>query len=627
MSYISIHDTHRLPYENARSVTAKSVQSGNTTPIKFKNGLDGTEIGYTLKTNAKGYLCDTDGTLYANGVYVDEDAYITVILVNGKTATWIVRKESEISINNGLFLGKEIQPGEEIPGKEYVWFEGVKRLVLGSANMLENKVLPFYDLAYLPRINEWNETQEVYEFSLSKMTYDIGEFAKTLVMQWTGDTPSNHGPIQITLGYVNYADRFRYAQHCMVMNVSPYRMTLVDKNSGKTIGSVDPNGGTLNIGLFFIEDDETGNWVEDEDTLMFNGSDASSTGDGTTVEITGAPIGGVYPVEINDRTPDVLVIVAKNLTLSGTPKPGEIKIKLTATQANLTRAKRVTVWFRNEDTGDGQGLPAVVGFGTSTKLLLLYPYTMREIYVPACSALNPTFTDSFGPVVLNNDVLPTATGVQKTISGGASFEIPSKCGGFVITSSASSADVNLTFKTTESYYTKISVTASTGYVRLNLKNDSDGIVQHSIIMAAFGVIGVRNAHGSLYIDGGQIDGDYTCDWANGIWVANFTAHLANKVDFCLMSRTTGHKYGAYSGMNDLKIKIPLASTEDGEFEIYLTDYAAHSRSTSNELRVYITSSDGVDYPVTSDIDIVDDIFVNGGRYVFRKSGGTITRIV
>lgn len=627
MSYISINDTHRLPYENARSVTAKTVQSGNTTPIKFKNGLNGQEIGYTLKTNARGYLCDTDGTLYANGVYVDEDAYITVVLVNGKTATWIVKRESEIDINNGKLLGKEVLPGEEIPGKEYVEFEGVKRLVLGSANMAENKVLPYYDLAYLPRINEWNESQEVYEFSLSKLTYNIGEFAKTLVMQWTGATPSNHAPIQITLGYENYDDRYRYAQHCMVMNVSPYRMTLVDRNSGKTIGSVDPNGGTLNIGLFFIEDEETGNWVEDEDTLMFDMADASSTGDGTTVEITGAPVGGFYNVIINDRTPDTLVIIAKNLTLSAVPKPGEIKIKLVGNYATLTKDRKITLWFRNEDTGDGAGLPARFYFGSTGNCAFLYPASVKEIFVPALTVDNPTFTDSFGPFPLNNDIPHAGTHVTKNLSTSQQMNVPMNCDSLEINETASNPEVTLVFNSSQNYYTKINVTTSSGYLRLRLKNSTDGVVQHELVVAAYAVIGVRNAAGSLFLDGEQVDGDYTCDWANGVWKADFTAHFANKVDFCLMGRLTGHYYGTYSGKNDLKIKIPLASTDDGDFEIYLTDYASHTRGNANELRVYITSSDGVDYSVTSDVDIVDNIFVNGGRYVFRKSGATITRIV
>ena len=624
MSYISINDTHRLPYENARSVTAKTVQSGNTTPIKFKNGLDGQEIGYTLKTNAKGYLCDNNGTLYANGVFVDEDAYITVVLVNRHVISWIARKESEISVNDGKLLGKVVPPDEQIPGKEYMQIGGEWRIVLHSANDSENRTLKFDDLDNVPGMNEWRETEEVYRFDQNNLSYNIGEFAKTLVMQWDGTPPTNHNPIRITLGYEIAGTRHRYAQHCMVMNVSQYRMTLVDKNSGATIGNVDPLGGTLNIGLFFTQNSETGNWVEDEERLLFNGLDASDDGD--TVIITGTPVYGFYTVNINDRTPDRLTVVAKNLTLSAVPKPGEIKIKLVGNYATLTKERKITLWFRNEDTGDGAGLPARFYFGSAGSCAFLYPSSLKEIFVPAPTVDNPTFTDSFGPFPLDNDIPHVGTQVTKNLSASQQMNVPMNCDTLEINETGSNPEVTLVFNSSQNYYTKIAVTTSSGYLRLRMKNSTDGVVQHELVIAAYAVIGVRNAGGSLFLEGEQVDGDYTCDWSNGVWKADFTAHFANKVDFCLMGRLTGHYYGTYGGKNDLKIKIPLASTDDGDFEIYLTDYASHTRGTANELRIYITSSDGVDYSVTSSIDIVDDIFVNGGRYVFRKSGAVITRI-
>lgn len=625
MSYISINDTHRLPYENARSVTAKTVQSGNTTPIKFKNGLNGQEIGYTLKTNAKGYLCDNNGTLYTNGVFVDEDAYITVVLVNGHVISWIARKESEINVNDGKLLGKVVPPDEQIPGKEYMQIGGEWRIVLHSANDFENRTLKFDDLDNVPGMNEWRETEEVYRFDQNNLSYNIGEFAKTLVMQWSGNTPSNHDPIRITLGYEVNTNRHRYAQHCMVMNMSQYRMTLVDRNSGATIGSVDPLGGTLNIGLFFTQDSETGNWVEDEDRLLFNGLDASDDGD--TVTITGAPVNGFYNVAINDRTPDRLVIVAKDLTLSAVPRPGEIKIKLVGNYATLTKERKITLWFRNEDTGDGAGLPARFYFGPTANCAFLYPASLKQIFVPALTVDNPTFSDSFGPFPLDNDIPHTWAQVTKNLSTSQQMNVPMNCDSLVINETGSNPEVTLVFNSSQNYYTKITVTTSSGYLRLRLKNSTDGVVQHELVVAAYAVIGVRNAAGSLFLDGEQVDGDYDCDWANGVWKADFTAHFANKVDFCLMGRLTGHYYGTYGGKNDLKIKIPLASTDEGDFEIYLTNYASYTRGNANELRVYITSSDGVDYSVTSHIDIVDDIFVNGGRYVFHKSGAIITRIV
>lgn len=630
MSYISINDTHRLPYENARSVTAKTVQSGNTTPIKFKNGLNGQEIGYALKTNAKGYLCDNNGTLYTNGVFVDEDAYVTVVLVNGQSTCWIARKESEISVNDGKLLGKVVPPDEQIPGKEYMQIGGEWRIVLHSANDSENRTLAFDDLDNVPGMNEWRESEEVYRFDQNNLSYNIGEFAKTFVMQWSGNPPADHDPIRVTIGYEINGGRHRYAQHCMVMNMSQYRITLVDRNSGATIGSVDPLGGTLNIGLFFTQDEETGNWVEDEDRLLFNGLDASDDGD--TVTITGAPVGGFYTVAINDRTPNRLTVVAKNLTLSAVPKPGEIKIKLVGNYGTLTKERKITLWFRNEDTGDARGLPARFCFGSLAACALLYPATLKEIFVPALTVDNPNFTDSFGPIPLDNDIPHVGTLVTKNLSASQQMNVPPNCDTLVINETGSKPEVTLVFNSAQTHYTKVAVTTANGYLRLRMKNSTDGVVQYDLVIAVAGVIGVRNAAGSLYLDGGQIDADYTCDWDNGVWKADLTAHFANKVDFCLMGRLTGHYYGTYTSggdnpKNDLKIKIPLAAADDGDFEIYLTDYASHTRGSTRVLRIYFTSSDGVDYSVTSDIDIIDSIFVNGGRYVFRKSGALITRIV
>ena len=64
---ISIHATHRLPFFNA-TVTAKQLSS-STTPVAFKLAT-GKEIGFKIKTNARGFICRTDGTPYNDGVFV-----------------------------------------------------------------------------------------------------------------------------------------------------------------------------------------------------------------------------------------------------------------------------------------------------------------------------------------------------------------------------------------------------------------------------------------------------------------------------------------------------------------------------------------------------------------------------
>lgn len=367
MNYISIHDTHKLPYFNGK-VTAKSKQSGNTTPLVFINAENDEPLGYEIYTNARGYLCDKDGNLFTKGVFVMEDAYVTLTLGDGSSTSWIVRTESDIKINDGVLFGREVTPEEIEAGVEYKEIGGIKRIVLHSANTGKDNVLNMGDLNGVPPINEWKEVEDVVSFSLSKKTYDISEYAKILVMQWSGSNPSNHNPVDITLGYDKNGNRYRYAQHCMVYNASKIRFTLKDKNSGKVIGSVDPSG-TLNIGLFFFDNSTTGNWIEDEDRVLSNSSDAS-TNLTDTVVITGS---GTHELEVNDRTPSFLKIVADaNTASTQVPKASVVSLFLTASRDRLRKDKRVTISFQNNSssmktlpmsvyikTGDGKAIASV----------------------------------------------------------------------------------------------------------------------------------------------------------------------------------------------------------------------------------------------------------------------------
>ena len=60
---LSLCDTHRIPYPNA-TVTAYKLSDG-TTPLKFKVGKTGTPDRFEVKTNSRGYFCDTNGTIYS----------------------------------------------------------------------------------------------------------------------------------------------------------------------------------------------------------------------------------------------------------------------------------------------------------------------------------------------------------------------------------------------------------------------------------------------------------------------------------------------------------------------------------------------------------------------------------
>ena len=395
-NFLSIHDTHRLPYNNA-TITAKTVQSGDTTPIKFYSGHqpDSEELGFEVFTNARGYLCDRSGNLYTDGVFVKEDAYITVTLGDGARTSWIVRSDSDTVVNDGKLLGKIVDDRSQWEeGREYVQFGGHWHLVLHSANTPNNTKLPMSDLADVPPINKWEETEQVTLIGPMNKSVTVEEYTKTLVLQWNGTKPETHEPVYVTVKTAVTNGRHRYAQHCLVYNQTEMRLTLIDE-SGKTIGSIAPTG-TMNMGLFFLVDQNTGEWIEDDKLEDWDfGLDASNNG--TSVEITGAPVGGFYTVELNDRTPNVLRIVAKELNFAGIqPYPREIPIKLVGN--NLTKSRTIRLWFQNASENDGASLPAVFyETDANIPLCILYPATFCEIFVG-----EGQFTLDNAPMALDN---------------------------------------------------------------------------------------------------------------------------------------------------------------------------------------------------------------------------------
>ena len=135
---IAVTDTHRLCYPNG-TLTAKKY--GTTTNIKFYDGA-GNELGETVRLNAKGYFCASNGTIYANGVFVKEDATITLTFPDGATTSWTVKGEIAEQVNDGKLL--------DLNGNQ-VW----------SANSGNNYTLNYEDLANKPRINEWAECDQL----------------------------------------------------------------------------------------------------------------------------------------------------------------------------------------------------------------------------------------------------------------------------------------------------------------------------------------------------------------------------------------------------------------------------------------------------------------------------------
>lgn len=638
MNFISIHDTHRLPYNNA-TITAKRVQEGDTTPLEFFNAVDEESLGYEVYTNARGYICDRDGNLYTKGVFVREDAYVTATLGDGASTSWIVKPDSDVAINDGELLGRiednqAKREQEEREGKEFVLFNGHWHLKLHSANTPDNRTLPLKDLDGVPAFNEWEEVEQVVELKTNQTTVVVEEYTKVLVLQWSGTKPANHNVVTISVDTQVIDGRHRYAQHCLVYNQTGMRVVLKNTSSPQsTIGIIAPNG-TMNMGLFFLESSTVGEWIADDRYSDWDdGLDANKAG-GSVVYVEGIPTAGptdnnMFQVKITDRTPNVLHIVARNINFgSASPKPGEIKIKLTGD--HLTKARNITIWFTNNDAGEAEHLPAMFYSGDYyVKVFELYPATLTEIRVPAT---NTDFTPDNNIILLNNADRPLDNAVYKSGVGGGSFKVPQKCDLFMLNTTGNGSTVRVVFTGDENYYTRLSVTVASGFTRLQLVNDSDAVVQKEYLVCASGNFGVRNNKGLLYVDGDTVECDYSGNPDDdGIWYADMTAHFANKVDFTRMGQVTGKQFGNYKSgadhpKNDLYIKMPLSSTQDGVFEIEFTNYASHTRATQRLIRFYLRSTDGTDYSITDLMDTVDSIFVNGGRYKFSKSGAVITRI-
>lgn len=238
---ISIHATHRLPFFNA-TVTAKQLSS-STTPVAFKLAT-GEEIGFEIKTNARGFICRTDGTPYNDGVFVGEDAIVTATLGDGSSTSWTVTSESEIVIFDGVLYGREAESGDDPDTIVKVGDKYYKKLF--SANQKPNSQLSLDDLANVPSFTKWTDDQqiEVIDFKSTSKSYTvkIGLQTKVLVLKPKDDTELAAGVVfklflQATLAEDGESSRF--GRNIVITNFSKNRVVLYNVGISTPFGGVD----------------------------------------------------------------------------------------------------------------------------------------------------------------------------------------------------------------------------------------------------------------------------------------------------------------------------------------------------------------------------------------------------
>ena len=231
---ISLNTTHRLPFFNA-TVTAKQL-SDSTTPVQFYT-FTGESIGLTVRTNARGYICRTDGTPYTDGVFVKENAIITATLGDGSYTSWTVGADNEIIIFDGILYGRELKDGEQDPNAVIIGTKRYKKLF--SANQEPNSQLSLDDLANVPNFTKWTEDQqiEVIDFSnLNKQqVVTMGIQTKTVILLPKSGT-SIESPtvfnviLQATLDEQNES---RFGRNFTIMNLTPHRVVLKNAQFGQ----------------------------------------------------------------------------------------------------------------------------------------------------------------------------------------------------------------------------------------------------------------------------------------------------------------------------------------------------------------------------------------------------------
>lgn len=345
MAYtISVCDTHRIPYPNA---TVKAYKLGSamqtTDQIKFKHGKNGPELGFELKTNARGYFCDNNGDLYTNGVFVSEDAIVKVTMADGTSTTWEVSADNDTLINDGKLLALRTRDSDPDDIEEK-W----------SANSPENFILDYDYLVNKPRINAWMEVEQVVTMEQANDSVAVDKYTKSMTItaedgvcpanwglvngKWKPNDPSKpNGVWALTLT----ADSERVAQVICVRNWTPWRLAL--KNSeGKIIEVLDAFGGN-HAGKFITLYGQT------ETLLPYHESiDIEKLAMEHVVEFTSGvqENSETNPLELTEYTPDLLCVkFASNYVGTG---PSKLCLK-----SAMNRARVIKLWLVNEKTSSG----------------------------------------------------------------------------------------------------------------------------------------------------------------------------------------------------------------------------------------------------------------------------------
>lgn len=310
MAYkINLHDTHRTPYNNA-TITARPATGGSTDPVTFED-YAGSPLGTEIHTNARGFLCDANGALYTNGVFVPMDSVITVTLKDGTTTSWVVTKDNTVAINDAKLWNAD------------------KTKILFTANADKDFILSYYDLSDRPLINEWGTEEQTVEIDAVTDTLNVAKLTRVIHL-WSqlnyedfDDDPVNDP--EVVLNLVSTVTPPCFGQRFSVLNSCRFRVKLVNSD-GTFIATVEP-WTTKQISAIATTDG-TGIFFHDDHARM-----------GYAGYSQGLTLCNSDPLVINDYTADILFLRDDADTPQDTAR-------IITVRQDLTYSRQITLWWQ-----------------------------------------------------------------------------------------------------------------------------------------------------------------------------------------------------------------------------------------------------------------------------------------
>ena len=357
MAIIPINDTHRLPYIKGE-FTAMKLGAGTTTPVMFYDA-DGAELGYKIYTNTEGFVCDANGNLLGNGVFVHVDSVISAHYNGNRFSQWVAKGyDSGNTVNDGKMLNAE---GQEI------W----------SANSPRNYTLQWTDIAGKPQLNNWSEDEQIVVITMNSPgrpfdTVSVNKFTKIMTLSYSKQLEESE--IANLVLTPQPSDSQRYGQVIFVqMTNSKAKKLCLWNASGRQPFCIIPEGGNALIALL-----SDGNFV----SLNVGGSTDDSTG------LAVAPMNGTFFI-----AEDTQGLIAIRDNVSGGQVPFARWCMNAVNLGNKTK-RAILIW--QPDPQYGNQTKRLRVYGNQNVMLLngapimtLLPYRACEVLI-SYDAVNDT---------------------------------------------------------------------------------------------------------------------------------------------------------------------------------------------------------------------------------------------